>query len=85
MSRQRVREPKAGGDAVAGSIIPGGTWKTSPAFGRGTSRHRGSLTGDAGWPIRKEVVMYQKPTLQRFGTFREVADWVGLSESRRAS
>ena len=33
----------------------------------------------------EEVVMYQKPTLQRFGTFREVSDWVCRGLRRRAA
>lgn len=33
----------------------------------------------------EEEVMYQKPTLQRFGTFREVSDWVCRGLRRRAA
>ena len=83
MSRH-VREPNIGKEKGVGSLEGRIAWK-APPIRHSTERPRFTVYGDASWTKRKEVVMYQKPTLQRFGTFREVSDWVGLGMRRRAA
>ena len=82
MSRH-VREPNIGREEGVGSPVGRIPWK-APPIRLSAERPRLAVYGDASWTKRKEAGMYQKPTLQRFGTFREVSDWVGHGMRRRA-